>query len=193
MASRLSEDDRETLRLHDDACLNIGKAIVALNYLEQSLDHVIIFWYRMEASSLTMLPLIDFRSKMSLLRGVDTLDDIITRETIKRMHALYDKRNVIAHGYLLITPEGDPKRPSDGSSFFITHARRSQTMTEHEVAATTSEAVELTGVMLAATEEIEGFIHPLMELRKEFPDLSPKEFVAHLGGLIAEAEGQRDG
>jgi hypothetical protein len=180
----MRDEEAQTERLKrkalDEAANSVGATLICINQAEQALDHVIFQYFKLEAASLTMLPFMDFRSKVTLVKDDELLRSVLEPETVKRLHALYDQRNVIAHGYFDIALPGDPKHPADGSNWRVTHARRGQSLTGRQVKKVQSEAMELIGLLLAGREEIEEFLHPLAELRAHYPHLSPKEFIAFL-------------
>lgn len=93
----------ELQKLSESLRPEIGKFILAISAIEQSLDHFISKIFDNDLFPVVALPKLDFRSKVSILEGwIDVIEGHVVQKGVRsRLHALYDQRNFVVHGYLI--------------------------------------------------------------------------------------------
>lgn len=166
----------------DDASLRIGGALIAINTVEQALDHLLHAYFGPDEPA---LPMIDFRSKPELIQDNGFLLDVVGRQTKNRLHAVYDARNVIAHRYVNLPPGG---ADNPAASFSIKHSRRGRTLSADQVDEAKDEATDLVGSLLAAQSEIDEFLGPLRRYRAAHPKVTATDvWIASASSLRAAA------
>lgn len=162
----------------------IGSAVIAINFVEQALDVALTHYFRLQSATFSLLPMLDFRSKMTVIQRDKLLSEIIHNDTRKRLHKLYDSRNILAHGYVRFAAEGAVL--ASGEPFEMRHPRHEASLNARQVKALHTEAILLLDVVIKAVEEITDFLNPLAALREDDPEGTPAEFIARLRRQIAD-------
>jgi hypothetical protein len=166
----------------------LAARLIAINTVEQALDHLLHSYFGLDEPSLSMLPMIDFRSKLELIQDNEFLLDVVGRETRNRLHVVYDARNIIAHGYVDLPPSGGD---SATASFSIKHSRRGRTLSADQIDAAKDEATDIVGSLLAAPAEIDEFLGPLRRYRAAHPELTAAGVLDRLRELIESRRAER--
>lgn len=183
MSERSNVSDLDLKVIHD-ASHAIGSAVMVINFVEQALDIALTHYFEADAASLALLPMLDFRSKMLVIKRDQLLSQIIGGDLRSRLHRLYDNRNTLAHGYVKLATDGEVLE--FGELFEVRHPRHEASLRGSEVKALHREAVALVDMVASAVEEIADFLTPLRTLRREDPDGTPAEFIARLRRQIDE-------
>ncbi|MFA7264506.1 MAG: hypothetical protein WC068_15915 [Caulobacter sp.] len=176
-----SQDDRAVLREASDG---IGGALIAINMVEHALDLALTNYFELQEASLTLLPMMDFRAKMTVIQRDELLCNILDKPTRNRMHRLYDKRNVIAHGHVRLATGGEIL--ASGERYEVHYPRNDETLHPNDVSAIHSEAVVLLGLVCEAVKEINDIVRPLKALTAKYPGMSVQEIIERMRRLAEE-------
>jgi hypothetical protein len=103
----------------------------------------------------------------------------------KRLHALYDARNVIALGYVDLPPGGGG---TSAPSFSIKHSRRGRFSPSTRAR---DEATDLVRSILAAQTEIDDFLGSLRRYQAAHPELTAMDVLDRLRGFIEARRAER--